>query len=220
MGRTWSNGYVTESRTSPAAAPGDTTGFQQQVEFAVESDKLKRVLRRNLLMDGSRRENSAEHSWYLGMLALTFADYAPPGTDIDRVVPMVLVHDLVEIDAGDTFAYDPQARATQQEREHKAADRLFALLPGEQAGRLRGLWDEFEERRSNEAKFARALDRIAPLIANHRNEGGTWVTGGVTADRVRARVPVIADGSPRLAEYATALIDDAVARGYLATAAE
>lgn len=190
----------------------------RQVEFVAESDKLKRILRRNLLLDGSRRENSAEHSWYLAVLALAFAEHAPQGTDISKVVSMVLIHDLVEIDAGDTFLYDVAAAATQEERERAAADRLFALLPTEQAGELRALWDEFEERKTPEARFARALDRLAPMIANYRNEGGTWVTFGVTADKVFDKVELIRDGSKTLGAYATALIESAVARGYLAAA--
>ena len=129
------------------------------------------MIRRNNLMDGSRRENDAEHSWYVGMLAMVLGEHAPPGTDLDRVVAMLLVHDLVEIDAGDTFVYDPVAVAAQVEAERAAADRIFGLLPADQGVRLRALWDEFEERLTPEARFAKALDRFAPILANHRNDG-------------------------------------------------
>lgn len=189
----------------------------RQLEFVQETEKLKRVLRRNLLLDGSRRENSAEHSWSLGILAMVFAEYAPPGTDLAKVAWMVLIHDLVEVDAGDTFVYDdPSVLATQAAREEAAADRLFAVLPADQAVAVRDLWDEFEKRESGEARFARALDRLQPILANYRNEGGTWQAFGVTADKVRGRVELIKDGSPELGRYATALIEDAIVKGYLA----
>lgn len=190
--------------------------LSQRFEFVQEAEKLKRILRRNLLLDGSRRENSAEHSWSLGILAMVFAEYAPPGTDLAKVAWMVLIHDIVEVDAGDTFIYDdPSVLATQAAREEAAADRLFALLPAGQAAEVRKLWEEFEDRQSNEARFARALDRLHPMLANYRNEGGTWQANGVTADQVRKRVELIRDGSPELGRYATALVDDAVAKGWL-----
>jgi putative hydrolase of HD superfamily len=193
--------------------------LSRQLEFVQETEKLKRVLRQNLLLDGSRRENSAEHSWSLGLFAMVFAEYAPPGTDIAKVAWMVLIHDIVEVDAGDTFVYDdPSVLATQSTREEAAADRLFALLPAEQAGAVRGLWDEFEERASQEARFARALDRLQPLLANYRNDGGTWQSHKVTADKVYARVELITEGSPALGAYATALVEDAITKGILAPA--
>ncbi|GLW08914.1 hydrolase [Microtetraspora sp. NBRC 13810] len=187
-----------------------------QIEFALEIDKLKRVIRRNTLMDGSRRENDAEHSWYIGMLAMVMGEYAPPGTDLDRVTAMLLVHDIVEIDAGDTFIYDSAAVAAQPELERKAAERIFGLLPADQAGRLRELWEEFEERRTPEARFAKALDRLAPILANHRTEGGTWSLYKVTAEQVRKNVKIIEDGSPALGRYAAELIELSVSRGHLA----
>ncbi|RBQ22178.1 phosphohydrolase [Spongiactinospora rosea] len=167
-------------------------------------------------MDGSRRENDAEHSWYLGMLAMTLAEHAPPGTDLNRVVAMLLVHDIVEIDAGDTFIYDDGMLATQAERERAAADRIFGLLPAEQGKAMRALWDEFEERRTPEARFAKALDRIAPLIANHRTEGGTWQLYKVTAAQVMRNVKIIEEGSPGLAAYAAGLVEQSVRQGHLA----
>ncbi|WP_433513395.1 HD domain-containing protein [Nonomuraea sp. CA-143628] len=186
-----------------------------QIAFAVEIDKLKRIIRRNHLMDGSRRENDAEHSWYVGMLAMVLGEHAPPGTDIQRVVSMLLVHDLVEIDAGDTFVYDTAAVAAQPEAERAAADRIFALLPGEQGAAMRALWDEFEARQTPEAKFARALDRFAPILANHHTEGGTWPLFKVTAAQVKEKVRLIEDGSPSLGAYALELVELSIARGHL-----
>ncbi|WP_109525033.1 HD domain-containing protein, partial [Nocardia aurea] len=168
-----------------------------------------------LLMDGSRRENDAEHSWYVGILAMIFAEHAPPGTDIQRVVAMLMVHDLVEIDAGDTFIYDPAAVAAQAEAERAAADRIFALLPADQAAALRDLWEEFEARKTPEARFARALDRFAPILANHNTEGGTWPLFKATAAQVKEKVRLIEEGSPSLGAYALDLVELSVARGHL-----
>lgn len=186
-----------------------------QIAFAVEIDKLKRVIRRNHLIDGSRRENTAEHSWYVGTLAMVFGEHAPPGTDLQRVVAMLLVHDLVEIDAGDTFIYDPVAVAAQAEVERAAADRIFGLLPGEQGASMRKLWAEFEDRTTPEARFAKALDRFAPILANHLNEGGTWPLFKVTATQVKEKVRIIQEGSPTLGAYALELVELSVARGHL-----
>lgn len=187
-----------------------------QIAFAIEIDKLKRVIRRNSLMDGSRRENDAEHSWFVGLLAMVLGEHAPPGTDIQRVVAMLLVHDLVEIDAGDTFIYDPVAVAAQEGLERAAADRIFAMLPGEQGAELRVLWEEFEERATLEARFAKALDRFAPILANHHTEGGTWPLFKVTAAQVREKVGIIAEGSTSLGAYALELVELSVTRGHLA----
>jgi putative hydrolases of HD superfamily len=189
-----------------------------QLRFVLEADRLKSVLRRNTLRYDARRENSAEHSWHLSLMAVTFAEYAPPETDLARVITMLIIHDLVEIDAGDTFVYDAGAVATQAERERAAADRIFALLPTGQAEELRAAWDEFEDRRTSEARFARALDRLQPLLINHGTGGGTWQRHGITADLVRARIGVIGEGSPALGAYAADLVEDAVRRGFLAEA--
>ena len=200
---------------APVFASGvDNERLNAQLRFILEVDKLKRVLRKNLLVDGSRRENSAEHSWHLALSARTFAEYAPEGTDIDRVVEMLLIHDIVEIDAGDTFAFDPSSSEAQAERERAAAERIFPLLPEDQAERARGLWEEFESGRSPEARFARAVDRLSPMLANWHNEGGNWVRFGVSRAEVMTKVKLIAEGSEALGAYATALIDDADRRGY------
>ncbi|GII81247.1 hydrolase [Sphaerisporangium rufum] len=196
----------------------DKERLPAQAGFVVEIDKLKRVLRRNTLMDGSRRENDAEHSWHLGMMAMVFGEYAPEGTDLDRVIAMLLVHDIVEIDAGDTFIYDTLAVELQEKAERAAADRIFGLLPAGQTATLRGLWEEFEERRTPEARFAKALDRLAPMLANHHNEGGSWVRHGVTARQVMEKVQIIREGSPALGDYAAELVRLSVARGHLTPA--
>ncbi|TDD55747.1 HD domain-containing protein [Nonomuraea terrae] len=187
-----------------------------QIAFAVEIDKLKRIIRRNHLIDGSRRENTAEHSWHVGMLAMVFGEHAPPGTDLQRVVAMLLVHDLVEIDAGDTFIYDPVEVAAQAEAERAAADRIFGLLPADQGVWMRELWEEFEARKTPEARFAKALDRFAPILANHLTEGGTWPLFKVKAAQVKEKVRIIQEGSPSLGAYALQLVELSVARGHLA----
>jgi len=192
--------------------------LDQQMRFVIEIDKLKGVLRQTVLAGPGRRENSAEHSWHLAMMAVTLAEHAPPGTDVGRVTAMVLLHDLVEIDAGDLFAYADQARQLRQEEaERAAADRIFALLPDGQGGELRGLWDEFEERRTPEARFARGLDRLQPMLANLTAGGGTWTEHGITADQVLAKVALIEDGSAELGAFARELISDSVSRGFLAS---
>ncbi|HEX9537773.1 MAG TPA: HD domain-containing protein [Streptosporangiaceae bacterium] len=191
--------------------------LDSQLRFLLEADKLKTVFRQSTLIDASRKENSAEHSWHLALMALVLRDHSPPGTDLSRVIAMLLLHDLVEIDAGDLFLYaGAQAQARQEVAERAAADRIFALLPPPQAEAFRALWDEFEERRTQEAKFARALDRLQPMLANYQTGGGTWLAHGVTADQVLLRVALIEDGSATLGEYARDLIDRSVARGFLA----
>ncbi len=184
--------------------------------FVAEAGLLKGVLRQTMLTRPARRENSAEHSWHLAVMALALADYAPPGTDLARVTAMLLVHDLVEVDAGDLFVYaDAADQARQEAAERAAADRIFGLLPADQAVSARGLWDEFEERRTAEARFARALDRLQPMLANIQADGGTWREHGITADQVLAKVTLIEDGSPELGRYARDLVERAVSDGIL-----
>jgi putative hydrolase of HD superfamily len=193
--------------------------LDQQIRFVGEAGQLKGVLRQTMVAGLSRRENSAEHSWHLAMMAMALAEHAPPGTDIATVTGMVLIHDLVEIDAGDLFLYSsPQQHARQAVAERAAADRIFALLPADQAGQMRELWDEFNERRTPEAKFARALDRLQPMLENLTADGGTWREHGVTADLVLAKVELIEDGSPALGSLARELVAGAVAAGLLAPA--
>ena len=172
--------------------------LRKQLSLVVEADRLKRVLRRTVITDSSRHENSAEHSWHLALAAMTLAEHAGQGVDIGRVMRMVVVHDLVEIDAGDTFAYDAGANLGRVEREKLAADRLFGLLPGEQGAAMRALWDEFEEGRSATARFAIALDRLLPLLLNDCTEGGSWRVHGVTRSQVLRRMAPIENALPAL----------------------
>ncbi len=189
--------------------------LEQQIEFILEIDRLKTVLRRTVLTDGSRHENSAEHSWHLAVMALLLAEHANETVDLLRVLKMVLVHDLVEIDAGDTFCYDPEANRDREEREQRAADRIFALLPSDQAAELRSFWEEFEARQTNDARFAAALDRMQPMLANLRTRGHSWRQHGIVKEQIVARNSPMADGSRRLWDRMSALLDQAVADGLL-----
>jgi len=194
----------------------DNARFQCQIEFIVEVDKLKRVLRQTIITDKSRQENSAEHSWHIALMTIILSEYAEnPQIDVFRVVKMLLVHDLVEIDAGDTFCYDNHAREDQHERERQAAKRIFNLLPKDQARRLQSLWEEFEARQTMNSRFANALDRLQPLINNYYTHGKAWRKHGVKRHQVVARNRMIEDGAPELWRYALRLIEDAVVRGIL-----
>lgn len=190
--------------------------LSQQIGFILEIDRLKGVLRRTILLDRSRHENSAEHSWHLALMALVLAEYASEPIDPLRVLQMVLVHDIVEIDAGDTYCYDEAANEGKLEREEQAAERLFALLPEDQGGPMRSLWREFEAGESADARFAAALDRLQPLLHNYHTEGQAWRDHGVVRRQVIDRNGPISDGSERLWDYARDFIEDAVAKGYLA----
>mgnify|MGYP005816861619 CR=1 FL=1 len=186
-----------------------------QIGFLVELDKAKRVWRQSWLTDGSRKENDAEHMWHLALFVLVLAEHAAEPVDVGRVLKMVLLHDIVEIDAGDTYIYDEEARASQEEREGRAADRIYGLLPADQAVALRALWDEFEARRTPDARFAAAVDRLQPLLLNLVTKGRAWREHGMTAERVLAVNEKIGEASPVLWDYARSLLDEAVERGYL-----
>ncbi len=193
----------------------DPQRLAQQLRFITELDRLKQVLRQTRLMDASRRENSAEHSWHLAVMATILLEYAPAGTDLTRVLEMVVFHDVVEIEAGDTFAFDVQANHDKSAREQAAATSIFGLLPDDLEVRLRGLWDEFESAATNEARFANALDRLQPLLHNYHTQGGTWRAHQVSRDRVRERMRPIEYGAPTLWPYVLRLIDDAQQQGFL-----
>ncbi|HST58016.1 MAG TPA: HD domain-containing protein [Longimicrobium sp.] len=192
--------------------------LERQLAFIQELDRLKGVLRQTRVLDGARQENSAEHSWHLALCAMVLAEYAPAGTDLLRVVRMVLVHDVVEIDAGDAFAYDASVNVGKEEREALAAERLFGLLPPDLADDLRALWMEFEEGATPDARFAVALDRLQPLLLNFNGQGGSWRHHAVSHDRVMIRMAPIREGAPTLWPLVERLLDEAVARGYLAPA--
>ena len=192
--------------------------LEQQIAFVRELDKLKRVQRQTWLTDTSRKENSAEHSWHIAVMALVLAEYAPSDDlDIGRVIQMLLVHDIVEIDAGDTFCYDQAAAARQAGHEKRAADRLFGMLPPDLGARFRALWEEFEARRTPEAAFAASLDRLQPLMHNFHTEGRVWRQNHIRQQQVRDRMRPISDGAPSLWEYAVGLIEEATKKGFLAT---
>ncbi|MGH3379679.1 MAG: GNAT family N-acetyltransferase [Actinoallomurus sp.] len=188
--------------------------LREQFAFLVEVDQLKTILRQSPLASVRRRENDAEHSWHLAMMVVILAEHSDEPIDVGHTVQLVLVHDLVEVYAGDTPLYDGAAGADQREREVRAADALFAILPDDQARRIRRLWDEFEERRTPEARFAKAMDRLQPLLLNWMDRGGTWRTPGVTADDVRARKAVIGDASAALWKAGRHLIDEGERRGW------
>jgi putative hydrolase of HD superfamily len=189
--------------------------LDQQLAFVLEIDKLKTILRQTLLTDSSRRENSAEHSWHLAIMSFLLAEYATAPVDILRVIKMLLVHDLIEIDAGDTFAYDVAGNLGRAEREQRGAERIFALLPEEQGRELRALWEEFEAFTTAESKYANALDRLQPLLHNSRTEGGTWRIHSVARDQVYRRMEPIRTALPELWPVVTRIIADACARGWI-----
>lgn len=187
----------------------------QQLGFLMEADRLKSVIRGSRIADGSRRENTAEHSWHLTLFALVLREWAVGEVDAGRVVRMLILHDLVEIECGDTPLFDAVGAATQDERERLAADKVFGLLPPDQTQELRGLWEEFEAAATPDAKFAKALDRLQPILLNHAVGGGTWTDYAVDEARERRLTRRIADGSPALWDAAQAVFADAVAHGWL-----
>lgn len=194
----------------------DMERLQKQIEFITEIDKLKKILRQNVVIGTLRQENDAEHSWHLGIMAILLSEYAEEKElDVLRVVKMALIHDLVEIDAGDTFCYDEKAHQDKADREKRAADRLFNILPKEQAQEIMELWREFEELRTPEARFAACLDRMQPIILNYHTQGHTWQKPGVTSEKVFKRVAVLEKNAPVLWEFAKKIIEDSIKKGYL-----
>ena len=188
----------------------------QQMQFLTEADKVKSIFRRNRILHGERLENDAEHSWQLALMAIVLSEHADPEVDLLHVVKMLLVHDLVEIDAGDTFAFDPSALSTQHGREESAAERVFGLLPGDMAEEMRALWKEFEDLKTPEARFAASLDHLGGgVVPNCHHHGGCWREAGVSVERVKARNRAIAAGSPVLWDYAEDLIDAVETQGFL-----
>ncbi len=198
------------------AAGGDD--LAARVRFLVELDALKRVHRRSLLVDGSRTENSAEHSWHLALFALLLAPHATGSVDIGRVVSMLLVHDIVEIDAGDVLVYDTARMADKARAEAAAAERIFGLLPEAEAVRFRSLWEEYEDRSTPEARFAYAVDRLQPVLLNALSGGRTWADHGVHHGRVLEVNAPIGDAAPDLWAFAQAVLSGAVDDGRLAPA--
>ncbi|GAB3898730.1 HD domain-containing protein [Spirosoma agri] len=193
----------------------ELTNLFRQIEFIKEVDKLKYILRKTKLFASDRNENDAEHSWHLSLMAIVLAEHANFPIDVLKVIKMLLIHDLVEIDAGDTFIYDTQKSHDNTVEERQAAKRIFGLLPDHQAAELIALWEEFEEQQTNEAKFARAMDRLEPLLQNTSNNGGTWREFGVGYGDVYAKKQVIQQGSLTIWQYAEQLLNDSVEKGIL-----
>jgi putative hydrolase of HD superfamily len=193
----------------------DSQRLEQQLRFITELDQLKQVLRQTSLIDGSRRENSAEHSWHLALMAIVLLEYAPAGTDLTRVLKMLVLHDVVEIEAGDTFCYDAQANLDKAAREQAAATHIFGLLPGDLSVQLREVWEEFEAGATSEARFANALDRLQPLLHNYHTRGGTWRAHNISRDQVLGRMRSIEHGAPSLWPYVLHLIDEACELGFI-----
>ena len=175
--------------------------LMQQMNFLIEADKLKTIVRRNYLSDGTRRENDAEHSWYFSLAAMILAEYANHPIETDKIIRMAIIHDIVEIYAGDTFIYDEQAIESQKEREQLAAEKIFGFLPEDQKRYFADLWNEFEENTSNEAKFARAVDRIVAVLLNLQSHGKAWKEHQITYERVYEICSKIANGSSDLWKY-------------------
>jgi putative hydrolase of HD superfamily len=189
--------------------------LSKQMEFILEADKLKKIARRNHISDGSRTENDAEHSWYFALMALVLSEHANEKVDLLKVIGIALIHDIVEIDAGDTFIYDDKAKESQKEREEKAAERIFNLLPKDQAHEIMGYWKEFEDAKTPEARFARSIDRLAAVILNHASDGKTWKEHGVSIDQIMNINKRIEHGSKSLWEFTKHLIDDASDKGMI-----
>jgi putative hydrolases of HD superfamily len=192
-----------------------TERFARQVRFLLEADQLKTVLRRTPLADNSRLENSAEHTWHLVLAAMTLEEYAPAGTDLPHALALLIVHDLVEIDAGDTFAYDVGAQDSKAERERLAADRIFGLLEDDQASRFRSLWEEFEAQETASARFANALDRLQPLLLNMQSGGGSWTAHAVCRTQVLRRMDPIRAWMPAAWPFVADVIERACAAGFI-----
>lgn len=192
-----------------------TERISQQMNFITEIDKQKSIFRQSYLADGSRNENDAEHAWHLALMAIVLGEYSNESIDILKVIKMVLIHDLVEIDAGDTYAYDIKGNEDKYIRESAAAKRIFALLPQDQGKQLYQLWEEFEARETKEAKFAAALDRVQPILLNYLSEGKAWLKHSIARSQVEKRNEHTQEGSETIWNYICSILDSAVEKGYL-----
>lgn len=189
--------------------------IKSQIKFLLVIDEMKNVLRRNLVVDGSRRENDAEHSWHLAMLAMILEEYSAQKVDIERVLKITLVHDLVEVYAGDTFAYDVKGNEDKLERETEAANRLFGMLDPVQGAEIRALWDEFEAKETAESRYANAVDRLQPLLLNYMTNGHTWKLGDVHAPQIYKRMDIIRTATPELWHIVEGIINTSIEAGIL-----
>ena len=191
------------------------TNLSKQIDFIKEIDKIKYIQRKTKLFNSDRHENDAEHSWHLAMMALVLAEHSDKPIDILKVLKMVLIHDIVEIDASDTFIYDTQKNHTNTEEELAAAKRIFGLLPEDQAEEFIEIWKEFEDGVTDEAKFAKSMDRFEPLLQNASNNGGTWTEFNVDYQKVYDKKKAIKDGSSAIWNYAENLLNESVEKGVL-----
>ncbi len=205
-------------RADPFAHLSLDSRLRGTLTFLAEADRMKSITRQTFLVDGSRQETDAEHSWELALMVMALADFIPPGVNAARAMRMVVIHDLVEIDVGDSYAYDAAANAARVAREMRAARRIFGLLPEETGADLYALWCEFEARETPDARFARALDRLQPLLHGWHTQGRMWQRRGVRPDQVREGMRVIGEGIPALAGLVETLIDDAEVRGFFGPA--
>ncbi len=192
-----------------------TDNLLQQINFIKEIDKIKYIERKTKLINSDRNENDAEHSWHLAMMTIVLAEHSDVPIDVLKVLKMVLIHDIVEIDAGDTFIYDTEKNHANTDEERTAANRIFGMLPKEQADELISIWEEFENGETHEAKFARSMDRFEPLLQNASNNGGTWTEFGVNYDKVFEKKKDIKEGSSLLWSFAKNLINESVDKGIL-----
>lgn len=188
--------------------------FEQQLEFLKVIDGMKQVLRQTMLVDSSRQENDAEHSWHFAVAAMVLSEYASEEIDLFRVLKMALVHDLVEVYAGDTFAYDEKGNQDKDVREQAAADRIFGLLPEDQGQELRSLWEEFDAMETKDALYAACIDRIQPFINNYFTQGHTWRKGRVRPEQVYQRMEPVRRGIPELWSFVEYVIEDGIKKGY------
>ena len=193
----------------------DDKSLESQIRFLIELDRMKTIERQSPIFAGGRRENDAEHSWHIAVMAMVLREYAAEPVDMGHVLEMLAVHDLIEIYAGDTFAYDAAGNADKAARENAAADRLYALLPEGQGAVYRALWEEFDAMETPEARFAASLDRLQPLLSNWLNEGGTWRDHGVHSEQVYRRMEPLMAGAPKLWALADSIIRASITRGYL-----
>lgn len=187
--------------------------LKKQMEFIIEVDKLKDIIRQTNLTNGERKENDAEHSWHLALMAVFLSKYAKEPVDVLQVIKMVLIHDLVEIDAGDTYLYDEAGNGTKAAREQKAAERIFNILPGDQAEELFQLWQEFEDRKTPESKFANTLDRIQPVLLNDATEGRAWREHDVCIDQIMSKNEYTSQGSDVLWAYIQEVFEKNIENG-------
>ena len=189
--------------------------LDQQLKFTAEIDRMTSVYRRTLLISGERPENDAEHSWHIAVMALLFKEYCVEEPSVERAIKMCVVHDLIEIYAGDTFAYDVSGNASKADRENEAADRLFAQLPSEQGAEIRALWEEFDAMETVDAKYAACLDRIQPFLHNTLTEGHTWRDGGAVRSQVEKRMTVVREFMPEVYKWISSNLDRSVERGWI-----